>query len=157
MDRIESGHLYMAPMTPDELSALIEQCRGNDPELCQAYTEMLCGCISEPEQYLWHTAWCIRRRESGEMVGDFCFKGLPENGCPEIGYGIIEAHQGKGYATEAIGAACRWALSQPGIKAVEAETAPDNTASQKVLSKLGFVPTGSAGEEGPRYILYSPD
>ena len=81
------------------------------------------------------------------------FKGLPENGQPEIGYGISPEFQGQGYATEAVRAACRWALAQPGVAAVEAETEPANAASQAVLRKVGFVPTGTVGKEGPRFIL----
>ena len=56
-------------------------------------------------------------------------------------------------ATEAVRAACRWAFEQPGVTAVEAETAPDHTASQAVLHRVGFVPTGTMGAEGPRFIL----
>ena len=40
-----------------------------------------------------------------------------------------------------------------GVTAVEAETAPDNAASIRVLAKLGFQPTGTLGEEGPRFLL----
>ena len=71
---------------------------------------------------------------------------------------MIEAFWGRGYATESAGAMCRWALAQPGVTAVEAETAPDNAASIRVLAKLGFQPTGTLGEEGPRFLLKkSPD
>ena len=40
----------------------------------------------------------------------------------------------------------------PEITAVEAETAPDNEISVKVLVKNGFASTGTFGEEGPRFI-----
>ena len=86
-------------------------------------------------------------------MGDLCFKGLPENGHPEIGYGLLPEYEHQGYATEAVRAACRWAFGQPGVTAVEAETDPGNTASQAVLRRVGFVPTGTMGEEGPRFIL----
>ena len=33
-----------------------------------------------------------------------------------------------------------------------AETDPDNIASQRVLEKAGFAPTGEQGEEGPRFL-----
>jgi ribosomal-protein-alanine N-acetyltransferase len=39
------------------------------------------------------------------------------------------------------------------VAAVEAETEPANAASQAVLRKVGFVPTGTVGKEGPRFIL----
>ena len=86
-------------------------------------------------------------------MGDLCFKGLPENGHPEIGYGLLPEYEHQGYATEAVRAACRWAFGQPGVTAVEAETDPDNAASQAVLHRVGFVPAGVMGEEGPRFIL----
>ena len=51
--------------------------------------------------------------------------------------------------------ALEWAFRHPEIKAVEAETDPDNEVSQRVLMKCGFKPNGEIGEEGPRYIVYS--
>ena len=79
------------------------------------------------------------------------FKGLNADGSVEIGYGISEIKQGNGYATEAVNAAVTWALKQPGVFRVEAETEPDNRASQRVLEKCGFIPSGIIGEEGPRF------
>ena len=48
-------------------------------------------------------------------------------------------------------AAVRWALAQLAVTRVEAETEPDNRASQRVLEKCGFLPSGTIGEEGPRF------
>ena len=70
----------------------------------------------------------------------------------EIGYGILEEYQSQGYATEAVGAAANWALKQSNVTRVEAETEPDNRASQRVLEKCGFLPSGTFGEEGPRFF-----
>ncbi len=39
---------------------------------------------------------------------------------------------------------------------IEAETIPDNKASQRVLEKCGFVPDGTTGKEGPRFVLEQP-
>ena len=66
----------------------------------------------------------------------------------------MEEFQGNGYATEAVKLALKWAFDHPGIIAVEAETDPDNVASQKVLNKCGFKSNGKIGEEGPRLIVY---
>lgn len=156
MERICTPRLFAEPMTEEELEALAESVRQTDPELAEAYGEMLDGCRKCPAQYLFYTAWRITAREGGGMVGDFCFKGLPADGCPEIGYGILEPFWGRGYATEIVRAACLWALTKDGIRAVLAETDPDNKASQRVLAKIGFVPTGEMGEEGPRYRLEKP-
>lgn len=149
---METKRLRIEPMTMEETTALIGQYEASDPELSAAYTEMLTGCQKFPEQYLWYAPWKICLLESGAFVGDLCFKGLPESGQPEIGYGILEKYWGNGYATEAVKAVCQWALARDGVKAVEAETVPDNQASQRVLEKAGFQPTGVVGEEGPRFV-----
>lgn len=145
--------LFLIPLQELGLLALIQRVADSDPETADAYREMLDGVRQHPAQWLWYTAWGIYQNDSGDYVGDLCFKGLPENGQPEIGYGLDKEYWNQGYATEAVRAACRWALAQPGVTAVEAETDPANAASQAVLRKVGFVPTGTIGEEGPRFIL----
>ena len=144
--------LFLIPLSPDGMRIRIG--RTADPETLSAYEEMLALSTAHPEQWLWYTAWGIYQNDTGDFIGDLCFKGLPENGQPEIGYGLLEEFRGQGYATEAVRAACRWALEQPGVSAVEAETDPGNAASQAVLRKVGFVPTGLFGTEGPRFILH---
>ena len=44
-----------------------------------------------------------------------------------------------------------WAFCQKDVYVVEAETLAYNAASQRVLTKLDFKPTGTLGEEGPRF------
>ena len=56
--------------------------------------------------------------------------------------------------TEAVSAMARWAITQDGVKRVEAETEEENKASKRVLEKSGFAPNGVMGEEGPRYLFH---
>lgn len=70
----------------------------------------------------------------------------------EIGYGLKEEYRHHGYMTEAVKAITEWALSQESVKQVEAETDAENIASQKVLSRSGFVSNGKVGEEEPRFV-----
>lgn len=115
-----------------------------------AYTEMLDGCLLHPNQWEWYAIWMIELK-NGTHIGELCFKGITEKGIAEIGYGIAEDHQGCGYATEAVSALTDWALMQPGVMCIMAETEESNIASQKVLIKAGFMPTGETGEEGPLF------
>lgn len=136
--------------------ASVEQMEGwiaaeKDEELKKAYREMLEGCLSHPEQWEWYAAWMIETIDKTH-IGDLCFKGIGAGGNPEIGYGILEEFRGRGYAVEAVKLALAWAFRHPGIVAVEAETDPDNAASQKVLIKCGFRPSGEIGAEGPRFV-----
>ena len=147
---ISTERLNIKIASDDEMRALIAA--EEDAELKKAYGEMLSACLACPGERQWTAAWFIELK-SGERIGDLCFKGLSADGVTEIGYGLLPAFWGKGYATEAVKAVAAWALSQPKVTHVEAETEPDNAASQRVLAKAGFVPTGTFGEEGPRYIL----
>lgn len=91
-------------------------------------------------RHVWHTFWLIIL--GGERaIGMIGFKGPADtNGQVEIGYGIIPAQQGHGYATEAVSAFINWAFSpgHKGVAAVIAETTRDNLASQRVLQKCGM-------------------
>jgi RimJ/RimL family protein N-acetyltransferase len=56
----------------------------------------------------------------------------------EIKYALRREHWGRGYATEAVRALLGHALSQLGLDRVVATTAPENTASHRVLLKAGM-------------------
>ncbi|MEA5142460.1 MAG: GNAT family N-acetyltransferase [Oscillibacter sp.] len=150
MTAITTERMIILPISTEELKSKIEKERS--AEMKQAYSEMLAGCINHPEQHLWYTVWMMQLKEENRpFVGDLCFKGLNENGTVEIGYGIYPEYEGRGLATEAVIAVTQWASEQPGVLHIEAETDPHNIASQKVLQKAGFLPSGVIGEEGPRF------
>ena len=146
---LSTERLRIYPASREQMETMIAS--EQEEELKKAYAEMLDGCLRHPDQWHWYAMWMIELRD-GTHIGDLCFKGLGANGAVEIGYGILEEYQGQGYATEAVGAAVIWALQQPFVTCVEAETAPDNRASQRVLEKCGFLPSGTFGEEGPRFF-----
>ena len=145
---IETKRLKIRTASQDEMIRFIE--KQTDEIMIKAYREMLQGCLEHPREWIWYAIWFIERKD-GSHVGDLCFKGLQPDGSVEIGYGIAEESQGHGYATEAVNAVTAWALKQPGVCRVDAETETVNRASQRVLEKCGFVPSGIMGEEGPRF------
>ena len=148
---IRTKRLNVRMASDEEMRAMIASER--DPELQKAYGEMLSLAVAHPESRPWYIAW-VAELPTGERVGDLCFKGLQPDGSLEVGYGILPEHQGRGYATEAVTALIGWAAGQPGVRRIEAETEPDNAASRRVLEKIGFVPTGETGEEGPRFVWF---
>lgn len=151
---IKTKRMTLRPMPDSEIEALME--RIDDDELRAAYGEMLDGCKREPENRIWYAPWKMTLKDSQEFIGDLCFKGPVKNHSVEIGYGIQPEYEGHGYTTEALQSLTKWAFGQKDVVFVEAETAPDNKASQRVLEKCGFVPDGTTGEEGPRFMLESP-
>lgn len=56
----------------------------------------------------------------------------------EIGYHIAKAHNGKGYATEAVNAFLPEIMTQLNIPCIYGIVLEENTASHRVLEKCGF-------------------
>ena len=149
MTKLETKRLNIYTASQNEMLQIIKE--QPDEDLKTAYLEMLQGASKHPDQWVWYAIWIIERKD-GTKVGDLSFKGFNDDGAVEIGYGILENHQRRGFATEAVETAVAWAFSQPGVRCVEAETEPGNRPSQRVLEKCGFIPSGTVGEEGPRFV-----
>ena len=149
--RVEPERMYLYPLSDEEMRLVIE--KESDSEMKQAYTEMLEGSLSNSDKRIWYAIWNMELKNDPETIaGDFCFKGLGDDGVIEIGYGLKEEYRHYGYMTEAVKAITEWALSQENVKQVKAETDAENIASQKVLCRSGFVSNGKMGEEGPRFV-----
>jgi RimJ/RimL family protein N-acetyltransferase len=79
----------------------------------------------------------ITRQSDGKAIGGIGFKGRPDDGCVEIGYGLAPSARGHGYAAEALIALLTVAADH-GVSKVMADTTPDNVASQRTLIRAGF-------------------
>ena len=149
---VKTERLTIYSLSDFEMEELIDNEINTDMK--QAYSEMLGGCKQNPEQRSWYAVWNIQLNDGTDRsVGDLSFKGMDSYGVVEIGYGIKKEYEGQGYMTEAVTVMSRWASEQTGVNHVEAETDPDNMASQRVLEKAGFRLNGKMGAEGPRYVL----
>jgi RimJ/RimL family protein N-acetyltransferase len=84
--------------------------------------------------------WRISLRETDEFVGDCGYTPQEVEGCTdiEIGYHVRSDLQGRGYATEAATACRDHARDAHGVRRMIAIINPDNTASQRVASKIGL-------------------
>lgn len=84
-------------------------------------------------------AWAVADRHSDELVGTTTLFSLngPQRRA-EIGYSLLSAHQGKGYASEALRLAIGHAFDIIGLERIEADIDPRNLASCKLVEKLGF-------------------
>ena len=80
----------------------------------------------------------VIRREDEVVIGEIGFVGQPNGGAVMIGYAIVPEARRRGYATEAIVAVTEWALAQPGVEHVRAQTLPDNEPSIRALLRAEF-------------------
>ena len=87
--------------------------------------------------------WLMLGAAERALVGDIGFKGPPDAlRTAEIGYSVLPAFQGHGYATEAARALVAWGFTQPGVGRIVANCRFDNVGSIRVLEKVGLRQTG---------------
>jgi ribosomal-protein-alanine N-acetyltransferase len=87
--------------------------------------------------------WLMLYPNEQSLIGDIGFKGRPDDtGTAEIGYSVLPAYQGRGYASEAAQALVGWGLAQPDVRRIVANCRDDNAASIRVLEKAGLRQTG---------------
>lgn len=152
---LETERLILLPLTHAQLLKYIQndhsleeelqlqpssQVLEMDFQLLEALENTILPRVADPKQnYLFLTLWTMILKAENRMIGDLCFKGEPNvDGEIEIGYGIYEPYQGKGYMTEAVGGIIKWAATQPNVKAITAETARSNVASMRILERHHF-------------------
>ena len=90
----------------------------------------------------------VERKAEGDVVG-YCgliVSGEEPGDVPELAYELLQRVWGHGYATEASWAVLDWARSS-GFDRVSASVWEWNTASRRVLAKLGFTEAGRELDE----------
>ncbi len=85
-------------------------------------------------------AFGIFLNHSEELVGRVALSNLVRGAWHNatLGYFVGEAHNGKGYATEAVGLTLRYAFETANLHRVQAGVIPRNVGSIKVLERSGF-------------------
>lgn len=126
--------------------------RWPNPDLVErAFTASLDAIRADPDVRLWGDRVMVLPGTAGEadrVVGSVVFHGRPaEDGVAEVAYGVEEASQGMGYATEAVGASVEWAFGQPGVRAVQAATFAWHLPSLRVIEKVGMARVGTREHE----------
>jgi RimJ/RimL family protein N-acetyltransferase len=96
----------------------------------------------------WYALARMGETAAPTLIGGGGFLGPPEQGAVQIGYSVLPEYQRQGYATEIVRALVRWALTQPGVACVNAETEWANPESAKVLAKTGFEIVGPGSAPG---------
>lgn len=87
--------------------------------------------------------WAVVENESGRMIGTCGFTSfdLPHDSA-EIGYVLNPEFHGKGYATEAATRVLEFGFSELSLHRIEARFMKENTASLRVMEKLGMTLEG---------------
>jgi ribosomal-protein-alanine N-acetyltransferase len=142
LERLHAGHApavlafelanraYFAASIPD---------RGDD--YFDHFTDLYNARLAEQEAGI--CAFYVLVAEDGSVLGRFNLVDI-EDHAAEVGYRLAQQVAGHGVATATVRELCRLAAAQHGLRTLRAATTHENAASQKVLTKAGFVPVGPA-------------
>ncbi|MGP3925269.1 GNAT family N-acetyltransferase [Streptomyces sp. 8N616] len=92
--------------------------------------------------------YAVCERDTGRIVAGIAINNIVRGGfqCGAVGYGVFAHAARRGYMTEGLGLAVRYAFERLGLHRLEANIQPGNEASRKLVQRLGF-----------RLEGYSPD
>lgn len=140
--------LLLRAFAPEDVPAMLAY--RNDPEIAryQSWTGMTANAgatfarvqatrrLGEPGGW---TQLSIALLGTGEVIGDCALHvEADDRRQARLGYTVAAAHQGRGYAREAVGALVEHCFNVLGLHRIVASTDPRNAASIALLHHLGF-------------------
>lgn len=148
------GQLVLLQQSREKLEAAMGLNRSNmlinptwEAELVDAIANW---CIPKtllyPDKYEWYTIWEVILKSTNVSIGSLGIGSPDNNGESIIGYSLDQNQQNNGYGTEALVCLCKWGFLNREVKAIWADTSADNYSSQRILTKAGFVQTGTRDE-----------
>lgn len=102
-----------------------------------------------------YSFWPLFLKETGALIGHCGLQPLREVGEIEVGYLVVPEHRGKGIATEAARAAVGYGFKKLGLPRIVAIALPENTASIRVMEKLGMEYEKNISRKGLEFVLYA--
>jgi ribosomal-protein-alanine N-acetyltransferase len=110
-------------------------------EFYDQFTERHSALLAEQDAGVG--AFYVLVAEDGSVLGRFNLI-FAADGTAEVGYRVAQHVAGRGVATTTVRELCRLAAARHGLRTLRAATSRENVASQKVLTKAGFVAAGPA-------------
>jgi ribosomal-protein-alanine N-acetyltransferase len=99
--------------------------------------------------------WKLLPRDSGGLIGFCGIQPLPGTDEIEIGWWLARAWWGRGLATEAARAVLADAFTRVGLERIVSIAQPANTASVRIMQKLGMSYERMSESRGISVVLYS--
>ena len=146
MPNLETARLILRPFVQSDLDALAEMFA--DPKVMR-YLPAGQGISRERPQvaltrYIenWeahgHGLNAVITKTNQKLIGHCGLEPLNNTKEIELSYGFAQSHWGQGFATEASRACIVFGFDILGLEQIVAIVVPENTASQRVLEKLGM-------------------
>lgn len=149
--RLETERLILRPHQPDDFDSYADM--WSEPDVVRfiggrPFTREESWSRMLRQAGLWQHMgfgfFAIEEKETGRFIGEAGFHDLKRTMSPslegtlEAGWALVSSGQGWGYATEAMTAAVNWADVAFPDRKMTCIIDPDNLASLRVASRLGF-------------------
>jgi ribosomal-protein-alanine N-acetyltransferase len=140
---IETERLVLRKFNGDDLEELIKL--RADPEVMRYIGDQSRERVTERFKYyvsLYDShgfgMWAVIHKEAGALIGWCGLIFLDETPEVEVGYGVAREYWGQGLMTEAARASLRYGFEKIGLERIVAVAFPENTASRRIMEKLGM-------------------
>ena len=144
---LETPRLRLRPYRADDAQAMFELY--SDPRVMRYWSFPAWVDVAQARAYLEHARagmdsgeifpWAIAEGASDRLIGALTLFSLHvDQRRAEIGYSLAPDFQGRGLAEEALRCALQFAFQQLGLCRMEADIDPRNTASCRLVERLGF-------------------
>jgi RimJ/RimL family protein N-acetyltransferase len=157
MTQLTTARLRLEPIADHHLDAM--NAMNSDPEVMRYLsgkpeTRGETMAVIERVKARWadtgYSWWAAMALDTGEFVGAGALQNLrremallPDPGCPlEMGWRLSRAHWGRGFASEIAIAIRDFAFEIQAPDELLAVCNPDNTASSRVMERIGMRPQG---------------
>lgn len=162
---METERLIIRQFTPQDLDKLIELRSDDDvikylggrrlqnPEAIAKRLKFYIDCYRCFGYGMCAMIW----RETGEMIGWSGLQPLENSGDTEVGYGMIKEFWGRGIGFECASAWLRYGFEKTNLTRIVAVASPENTASWRIMEKLGMRREKTETHYGMECVFYRID
>lgn len=149
--KIETERLILKALTDDDANSLFSIF--SDPIVMKYWNTEAWREVSQAHEFITSSTRAMSEnssltlgvflKDSNTLIGKIMLFSIDnESKRAEIGFGISRDFWGKGIVAEAANALIDYAFNKLNLRRIEAEIDPDNNASAKALTRLGFVQEG---------------
>lgn len=163
---LETARLRLRKLTEDDSAFVLRLV--NEPAFLTNIGDKEVRNLDDARRFIREGAWTnqpkpgygqllVELKDTGEPVGVCGLLYRPSLDVTDVGFALLSAYHREGYAYEAATAVLQYGRSTLGIPKIVALTIPENTASIRLIEKLGlqFVEVVQMWPEDPGTLLYA--
>ena len=159
------GDCVLREFEPGDVEDIVQ---GLTPLSMSKYTERIPHPYGRADALAWLSeisanrlvgklVWAVELMPHQKIIGAVELQCDPSSQTAKVMYWIGEEFQNRGFGRRVVGSVLRYGFDTLGLVYVTAEVHPDNLPSVSLLSRLGFIPSGTKRGEFERLALSPSD